>query len=276
MLVIGLINSSFSIMTFQRKQSTEAGCRYYLLTTSIFSLFTIILFSIKFLMLILSQISLIKKNETILRISCISIDFFLRLCPIIVDWLNVSVAIDRILTVTIGLNFNKIKSKRAARWIIISIFLVNVISILHDPINRQLIYDEAEQRRWCLIQYPSALKIYNSTININHFFIPFLINLLISIIIIVVATRKSFKARKQQTYQEHLEKQLHLHKHLLISSIVLVLLATSRLIISFIYDNFSGTWRLTIISLIVRPFMKVKIVFFFKYVSYSYSCLQIS
>ncbi|CAF1600432.1 unnamed protein product [Rotaria sp. Silwood1] len=231
-LVIGLINSSFSIMTFQRKQSNESGCRYYLLTTSIVSLCTTIIFSIKFLMLILSQISFIK-NEMILQISCISTDFLLRLCPIIVDCLNASVAIDRALTVIMSTKFNKNKSKRAVRWVIIGIFLVNVLSILHDPLNRQLIYDEAEQRRWCLVQYSSSLEIYNSIIIIIHFFIPFLINILTSIIIIVFAARKSFKARKQETYLDHLKKQFRLHKHLLISSIFLVLLATPRLIISF-------------------------------------------
>ncbi|CAF1314374.1 unnamed protein product [Rotaria sp. Silwood1] len=233
MLVIGLINSSISIMTFQRKQLNESGCRYYLLTASIVSLCVSILFSIKFLMLILSQIDFIK-NKTVLQISCISIDFFLRLYSIIVDWLNASVAIDRALTVTMSIKFNKTKSKRVARWVIIGIFLVNIISILHDPMNRKLIYDEAEQRRWCLVQYSSSFERYNSAINIIHFSIPFLINILTSIIIIVVAARTSFKARKQETYRDHLKKQLRLHKHLLISSTILVLLATPRLIISFI------------------------------------------
>ncbi|CAF4901435.1 unnamed protein product [Rotaria sp. Silwood1] len=232
MLIIGFINSFLSIITFQRKQLNETGCRYYLLVASIVSLCTTILFIFKYLILILSQISLIQ-NETILQISCILIDFLLRLCQITVDWLNSSIAIDRVLTVIMGTNFDKNKSKRAVRWVIIGIFLISILSILHDPINRRLIHDEEEQRRWCLVQYSSFLQTYNSIINIVHFVIPFLINILTSIIIIVVTARKSFKARKEENYRIHLKKQLLTHKHLLISSFLLILLATPRLIISF-------------------------------------------
>ena len=232
MLVVGLINSALSIITFRRKILAESGCRYYLLATSIASLCTSVLFSIKLLMLILSQMSLIP-NIMVLRISCISIDFLLRLGPIIADWLNACVAIDRSLTVVMGINFDKTKSKRAVRWVLIGIPLISAGSILHDPIHRQLIFDQEEERRWCLVQYSSPVENYNSAINIIHFSFPFMINLLAAIIIIIVAARKRSTARHQQSYQQHLNEQFHQHKHLIISSLSLVLLATPRLIISF-------------------------------------------
>ena len=232
-LVVGVINGILSIMTFQAKMSAESGCRHYLLATSIVSLCTTVLFTFKFLILLLSQMSVIG-NIMFLRISCISIDSLLRLGPIIVDWLNASVAIDRSLTVTMSTKFDKKKSKQAVRWVITGIVLVSVASILHDPIHRQLIYDEKEERRWCLVQYSSSFTIYNSAINIVHFIIPFMINFLAAIIIIIVAARKRSKARQQQTYREHLNEQFHQHRHLIISSITLVILATPRLIISFI------------------------------------------
>jgi hypothetical protein len=233
MLVIGVINGTLSIMAFQAKMPIESGCRHYLLATSIVSLCTTVLFTIKFLILILSQMSLIS-NIMFLRISCISIDFLLRLGPIIVDWLNASVAIDRSLTVTMSTKFDKKKSKQAVRWVITGILLVSIGSILHDPIHRQLIYDEKEERRWCLVQYSSSFEIYNSAINIIHFIIPFMINFFAAFIIIIVAARQRSTARQQQTYQEHLNEQFHQHKHLIISSITLVILATLHLIISFI------------------------------------------
>jgi len=233
MLIIGLIGSILSIMTFRRANPLESGCRQYLLATSIVSLCITIVFSMKFLMLMLSQMSLIT-NMVGLRISCISIDFLLRVGPIIADWINASVAIDRLLTLMMGIKFDKKKSKQAVRWVILGIILVSVCSILHDPIHRQVIYDQEEDRRWCLVQYSSSIERYNSAINIIHFFLPFIINLVTAILIIVVAARKRSVTRQQQTYRELLREQFHQHKHLVISCIILVLLATPRLIISFI------------------------------------------
>ncbi|CAF1161690.1 unnamed protein product [Adineta steineri] len=176
------------------------------------------------------------KNIIILRISCISIDFLLRLGPIIVDWLNASVAVDRACTAAMGDKFVRKRSRQAVRWVIIGILLISALSILHDPIHRRLIYDEEEERRWCLVQYSSSLDIYNSAINIIHVFLPFVINLLTSVIIVVVAaTRKhSTTVQQQQTYRQHLKEQFRLNKHLIISSIIPIILSTPRLIFSFI------------------------------------------
>ncbi|CAF1192268.1 unnamed protein product [Adineta ricciae] len=129
--------------------------------------------------------------------------------------------------------YDKSKSRRAVKWTIISILLFSTSSLLHDPINRQLIEDREETRTWCLIQYSSALQIYNSTINIFHFFVPFIINIVTAFIIIFVAARSRATAQRQQTYKQHLKEQFHRHNHLILSSIILVILATPRLIISF-------------------------------------------
>jgi hypothetical protein len=233
MFVIGLVNSIFSIITFRKEKQAESGCRQYLLATSIGSFCTTIIFSMKLLILVLSQMSLIT-NMTVLHVFCKSIDFCLRLGPIIIDWMNASVALDRLFTVMMGVRFNKKKSKRSVRWVIIGIVLISACSILHDPIHEKVIYDQEEERRWCLVQYSSSLKIYNSIINIIHFVIPFVINLLTGIIIIIVAARRRFKARQKPTYREALNEQFHQHKHLIISSIILVVLSTPRLVISFI------------------------------------------
>jgi hypothetical protein len=233
MLTIGLINSIVSILIFRRKTRGESGCRQYLLITSIVSFCITIIFPIKFLMLILAQMSIIT-DMIILQIFCISIDFLLRLGLILSDWINASVAIDRVLTVTMDVKFNVNKSKRAVRWVVIGILLVSICSILHDPIYRQVIYDQEEERRWCLVQYSSSIDIYNSVVNIIHFFVPFAINILTGIMIIFGAARKRSKTGQKKPYREILKEQFHQHGHLIISSVILVILATPRLIISFI------------------------------------------
>jgi len=53
-------------------------------------------------------------------------------------------------------------------------------------------------------------------------------------IIMIITARTCSKSQKTKTYKEHLLEQLHHHKHLLISPIILVALAVPRLIISFL------------------------------------------
>jgi hypothetical protein len=232
-LIIGLVNNILSIMIFQKKNLDESGCNQYLLATSIVSLCATLLFTIQFWMLMLSQMSVIT-NITILRISCILIDFSLRLGPAISDWLNAKVAIDAALIVIMGIKFNHQKNKQIARWVIIATVLTVIVSLLHDPVHRELVYDEGEERRWCLTQYSSSLEIYNSVINIIHVFVPFMINILTAIIIIVVNARRDAMNPHHTTYRQQLNMQFHRHKQLVISPIILVLVAAPGLIISFI------------------------------------------
>ena len=71
-------------------------------------------------------------------------------------------------------------------------------------------------------------------INIIHFCIPLGINVISVIIIIVLVARQKSTANREETYREHLWKQFQQHKHRLFSSIILILIAMPRLIISFL------------------------------------------
>jgi hypothetical protein len=81
--------------------------------------------------------------------------------------------------------------------------------------------------------------MYNKTLNIIHFLAPFSINFISAFIIIVISARKKTTVRNNQSYYAHLTEQFQHHKHLLISSIILVILALPRLVISF----FSGCMK---------------------------------
>jgi hypothetical protein len=169
------------------------------------------------------------------------IDFLLRFLSTTIEWLNACVAIERVLNITLGIHFDKQKSKSWARFTVIIVILINVVSVIHDPLNRRLLEDTEEQRIWCIVSYThsSWLNIYNTSLNIIHFIVPFIINFISACVIIVNTARKRSDARKNQTFREHLKEQFEEHKHLLISSSILVILALPRLIISF----FSGCMK---------------------------------
>jgi hypothetical protein len=117
MFVIAIINSILSIITFQTKRSREIGSGLYLLASSITSGLTIIMFALKFLLLVLSQMS-ITTNHNFLSFHCKIMDMFLKSFLAIGDWLNDCVAVERVFTVHTGVKFNKIKSKKIAKWFI--------------------------------------------------------------------------------------------------------------------------------------------------------------
>jgi hypothetical protein len=148
------------------------------------------------------------------------------------DWFSACVAIERMIVVIKGINFNQARSKRNARWVMIVVVLCILLSLVHDPIHRQLVYDEEEQRTWCVVRYSSAMKIFDSTMHIFHFFVPFSINLISALVIVVRVARTHSTARKQNTYRQYLYNEFHQQKHLIITPIILVLLSIPRLVIS--------------------------------------------
>jgi hypothetical protein len=159
-------------------------------------------------------------------------DFLIRSLLSIGDWLSGCVAIERAINVSKGINFNKIKSKTFAKRMICFIFIFTICTYIHDPIHRRLIDDEEEHRTWCVTKYSLFLQTFDLIINILHFSIPFSINCISALVIIITATRSRSQAQKKQSYKQILRQQFQEHKHLLLSSLILVLLALPRLIIS--------------------------------------------
>jgi hypothetical protein len=248
-VLTGLVSSLLSIITFQDKKARDNGCGIYIFLSSLTSLLTMIMLTFKFWYLVVSQMTLIT-NRSLLQFNCSSIDFLLRVFLTTTDWLNACVTVERAITVAKQLRFDKQKSRRVAKWIIILIAFVVMLTSVHDPIHRHLVDDEDEQRIWCETGYSSFMHIFNSTIILFHSLLPFAINVLSAVIIILLAARKrsaahiekpsdenlleQYREQLRKQYHEQLRKQFKEHKHILISACILVILAFPRLIISFL------------------------------------------
>ncbi|CAF3945990.1 unnamed protein product [Rotaria sordida] len=234
MLILGLISGFLSIIVFYRVKPRQVGTGYYLLISSITTICMIIVLTIKFWQLILSQMSLIN-NRSLLIFNCISLDFLLKVLLASSEWLNACVATERMISVIQSTRFNRQKSKQLAKLVISSVFFVTIITQIHDPIYRQLIddIDDDEQRIWCFVEYSFSIRIYNSFITLFHFLVPFSINLIAALVIIKKIARRRLSIYPERSYQDHFQLQMHRHQHLLCAPYMLILLSLPRLIVSY-------------------------------------------
>ena len=67
-----------------------------------------------------------------------------------------------------------------------------------------------------------------------HFFVPFIMNIISSLIIIILSTKRRRSIEEGLTFYEILCEQIREHQHLLIAPFVLIMLLLPRLIISFV------------------------------------------
>ncbi|CAF1592431.1 unnamed protein product [Adineta ricciae] len=262
MFVAGVINSACSILTFQNVKSQTVGCGLYLLASSVTSLVTIILFTVKFWFVVVTQMDL-SVRLSVVEGGCKSIETLLKLFFYWDAWLNACVAVERGMSVYKGVSFDKEKSKRFARWSIFILPIVIVGTVIHESIYRKMFKHEVKQRKpysenynidedieigtstWCVTSYSQWLQGYNTGILFIHLLGPFIANILSSLVIIIRSARRRAEAQKQRSYKDHLREQWNEQKQLVISPIILVVLSTPRLIISLLSgcaDVSSHTW----------------------------------
>ncbi|CAF1451906.1 unnamed protein product [Adineta ricciae] len=231
----GLIGGLLAIVTFRTKEIQINGCGFYLFASGWISVIIPSVLVIKFIQLNLLQTK-IYRNLSIFRLNCVLLDVVIKVLLASNDWLDGCVSIERVFTVKQGVKFDKTKSKQVAKWVILFILLFTTLTHLHDPLHRQLVedVDVDEQRIWCISRYSSSINSYNSFITLFHFLVPFAINLISTVIIIISIARNRSTIQTRLSYLEHLKLQLKEHKHHFIASFTLILLGLPRLVISFI------------------------------------------
>ena len=229
----GLVNSVLSFVTFHNRETLQVGAGMYLLASSIASLFTICLFTLKFWFFVLTQMNA-SISYFVLRAGCVAIEPALKVALYLDGWLNACVAMERAVAVSRGVKFDKKRSQLVAKGIILALPFVILGSIIHEPLHRKLFDDREMQSFWCVARYPSSVQLYNTIIIFFHFLGPAAANLFSALFIIFGTVHQRSTTQVGHTYLEQLRRQLREHKQLLISPLILVLLSLPRLIISLI------------------------------------------
>jgi hypothetical protein len=252
LFVLGVVINIVTISLFTlRQKCRENGCGFYILTSSIFGICSLTMLFIKF-------ISLIYVIQMFNHRGCILIEYFLKYLPTVVDWMNMYVSLERVWIVRNKANFNKTKSKRLAKIIILTTMFLIALSLIHDPLHRESIVDPRLNyglRPWCVVRFNgNRARSYNMTINLLHYFIPFLSSLIATVIILTSFARTKAKV-KHENFNRVFKEQLVTFKHWIISPIVLVILALPRLIFALIFTCISASTSWQIYMLLVGYFV---------------------
>ena len=239
LFIIGLFNGILSLMTFTNQKSRKNACGIYLLASSINSLLVTIILTVKFCVLVVTQITYIT-HRSFLYLQCMSLDFLLDTGLNMNQLLVACIAFERAKTATQGINYNQIKSKQLARYLIIVLVGLTAGTSIHDPIHRHILIDDEndveEKRIWCILRYSTTVRNYSSFISMFYFLGGFIANIISAIIIIIVTTRQRASCQAHQTYRQLLLDQFRQYKDLFIAPVVLVLIALPRLVISLMSD----------------------------------------
>jgi hypothetical protein len=151
---------------FYGKKTREVGCSYYLLASSCVPVVVIIIFASKFFILIAIQMSSITKH-----------DYFKSIEFLLIDLVNTRGRLKVLIDVErdiVAMNDKKPKNLK----------------------NKRISNDEEEKRTLYMAQFIPFVQLFDSTILILHFLLPFLLNIISVLIIIVNITRHRFTVQK--------------------------------------------------------------------------------
>ena len=255
-LIISFILNIISIIIFSNKKNRQVGCDLYLLYLTIISQIGLVVVFLRFIFMIIIQIYTIE-DDLFIQINCILLEYLLRLVPSLFDWLTVCISIERAYTIIKDVQFTKIvalKTLKISRWIILSVFLLNILSTMHRPFYLILIDDDAatlNNRKpghpWCVLDFRStSWNIYEKCINIIHLVVPLVLN---SLSILLFLLRKiKFESKTATRKAESskffiLKEQLLKYQPLLMGTLIVIILEIPRFVSTFALSCIERTWQ---------------------------------
>ena len=247
MITLGLIGNILCIIIFAQKASRKAGCGYYLLAVSVSNQVTLLILGARFAYVLLTQM-VVWKNRGQSLILCKCLEFGLTLLPNLSQWLSACVSVERTIAVARGALFDRRASIRTSKQLCLALLVVLTALGVHVPINCQLIEDPRLGRyTWCVSKLGSVeLQRFTSIVAIVQLLGPFILIFLSTGTLIVIITRQKLNVRQnghRQSFLAALREQVDRYKHLIISSVCLLILTLPRLFVSFGSLCIDGSWQ---------------------------------
>jgi hypothetical protein len=197
------VNNILCYVTLNRPKPLSVGIGHYLRTVSIINQLTLFMLLLKLLHLILSIKGYIVHHLTNL-ILCKVLSYLLACTSRMSYWLMSMVAIERVY-VTWYITGTWLKSPRIAKRIIATVIIGILTFDVHELIYYQSIEDpkslDMKNSTLCVTSYPFRVATYNQVNIILNYILPFLINLLSTITLIILIIRQ--RAATLTNEQDH-------------------------------------------------------------------------
>ena len=212
MVVLGLLSNILSVDTFLQAQLRSTSVGFQLLLYSVCAAFVLLLLQIRLIQLLdsityagfFSICNVLTPLSTILTRICL--------------WMNGLIAIQRALqSFELGHLWDRIRSRRTG--IIVMVIIIICVSLMHVPelIVRRVLPDPVNPGKFiCQIKYSDNLLVLNTTFSFIHVFLPFLLNILASCLILASISRRRANIHGT-TYWSQWTRQFHRHGHLFVS-----------------------------------------------------------
>ncbi|CAF1248081.1 unnamed protein product [Didymodactylos carnosus] len=242
MITIGFVPNFLSLITFWQPKAREFGCGFYLFCLPIVGQCGLLIFGGRFYYLLATQLNVVK-NLKAAYWSCISLEYFLSVCPALFDWLTACVAIERSVNIIKGILFEKKESVKWAKRVVGVLVILVCASSWHELFIRQLTDDPRSfTHTWCVVKFRwSRIEYYRLVVNLVNLIVPWCINLIATVVLLHKTARRKqtfMTSISGKGYFVTLKKQIVLYG----SPLALITLVLTRLIFSFTLGCIEHEW----------------------------------
>lgn len=265
LLFMGIIFNGFSLITFAHRKSRQTGVGLHLLAESICSLLVLVLLCAR--TIYLYMLRRIHISSEINKTLCKSLPFLMYTFYYISLWLMAFVTVERALTIVQGSRRTFLQKPTA---IVLFIFIVSVTISGSNYIyiyQYKLVRHPENIFAWCVREIEPNEQLFTQSFLFIHQIIPFLINIIAAITIIVTISRSKdhvHKKPKRSTFVVQTRKRIDL----LLGPLACFLMQLPEIIILFLnscdYDD--TKWFLPLILLTYYVSFGPHISLFFLYV----------
>jgi hypothetical protein len=212
---IGLLTNTCSIVTFKRPTPRVFGVGNYLFVAAIINQTSLFFLIVKILSIILG-------TKHIAHVFfCKSIAYFLSVTTRANYWLTTWITIER-LVIIIFPTWTTLRDPKVAILIMIMTFFGVFGMHFHDVMS----YTVIEHSSLCIpIFRSSIITVYNQVTLIFHHLIPFIVQMIMITLLILLAARSRHRSfGRKTTFALALKKQFHIHKELYLTPAIIVLI----------------------------------------------------
>lgn len=212
---VGLITNSCSIVTFKRPTPRVFGVGNYFFVAAILN-------QMSLFFLLAKIVSIILGTKYIAHIFfCKSIAYFLSVTTRANYWLTTWITIERLVLILYP-TLTALRDPKVA----ILIMIVTLFGVCGMHSHEVIFYTVMEHSSLCIpIFRSSVISIYNQLTFIFHHIIPFIVQMIMITLLIILAARSRHRSfGRKTTFLLALKKQFHIHKELYLTPTIIVLI----------------------------------------------------